>query len=205
MLVTDRSHTGPRQLLNRLIVAALISLVVILSSAGYGINKLYNGFVIDDARDEAVSLGKHSSPHSRHCFSMRSAGSVMMIDLDHFKQINDRYGHPAGDAVLEQSALLLRNSLRSYCHIGRYGGEEFVALLPDTSQQQAQAITERLNQAIQEHPFCYNGEPIALTTSIGAITTVQRDISLTELLSRADANLYQAKAAGRNCHICTPV
>ena len=129
--------------------------------------------------------------------------TLMMIDLDYFKKVNDDYGHAAGDAVLEQAALLLRNSMRSYCSIGRYGGEEFVALLPDTTPEQAEIIAGRLNRVVAEHSFAFEDQSIRITTSIGVITTENHEDGISELLSKADSNLYKAKANGRNCFVAS--
>ncbi|MCV6612293.1 MAG: GGDEF domain-containing protein [Amphritea sp.] len=148
----------------------------------------------------------HRAENELERFSRRTRPghfTLMMIDLDHFKAVNDNYGHAAGDAVLEQAALLLRNSLRSYCYIGRYGGEEFIALLPDTPPEHSEIIAERLNRVVAEHSFAFEDQTIRITTSIGVISTENHDDGLSELLSRADNNLYKAKASGRNCFVAS--
>ncbi len=127
--------------------------------------------------------------------------AVLMIDLDHFKSVNDRYGHQAGDAVLREVSARIRQSLRPTDLVARYGGEEFVALLPRTPFDTLKQITLRLNAAIREHPVTCNGVNISVTISIGASMLTAECPSLDELLSQADQFVYQAKAAGRNCTV----
>jgi diguanylate cyclase (GGDEF)-like protein/PAS domain S-box-containing protein len=124
---------------------------------------------------------------------------VLMMDIDHFKNVNDTYGHQAGDVVLHEVAARLLDNLRPTDIIARYGGEEFVALLPRTSQDTLQKVADRLNAAIRERPFEYKHHTIPVTISIGGAMLTAASRSLDDLLTQADQAMYQAKAAGRNC------
>lgn len=121
--------------------------------------------------------------------------SVLMIDADHFKQINDRYGHAVGDAVLRHLAALFLSQCRQSDLCGRLGGEEFAMLLPATSHDQAIALAERLCQACAAQPVVAEEHAVACTISIGVASS---GYVLSQLMSSADQALYQAKAAGRN-------
>jgi len=126
-----------------------------------------------------------------------------MADLDHFKSVNDAYGHVAGDGVLEQIGGILRATLRNVDLPARYGGEEFAVILPDTGREQAMIIAERLRNAVAGHQFPIGNGYINLTTSIGGITWTSRDPAAGDdgaelIISAADQALYQAKQLGRN-------
>jgi diguanylate cyclase (GGDEF)-like protein len=127
--------------------------------------------------------------------------SVLMLDLDEFKQVNDAYGHAAGDHVLQVQAARLRSSIREVDVLGRYGGDEFVILLPETNLFKASQVAERMRRIISEpiaHQSANGVEQISVTASIG-ITRVRLDgDSLTNMLERADTAAYRAKHAGRN-------
>lgn len=134
------------------------------------------------------------------CKQSGCALAVLMMDIDHFKAVNDRYGHVAGDAVLREIATRIRASLRPTDLVARYGGEEFVALLASVSpDEDVTRIAERLNLAAGARPVEYNGHGIRATLSIGVATLTPEIDSLDELLSRADKAMYRAKQAGRNC------
>lgn len=123
--------------------------------------------------------------------------SLAMLDLDHFKRINDGYGHLAGDKVLKIIANVLSKRLRPTDFIARFGGEEFVLLMPDSTLTEALAVGEGLREAIQACPFHFKGEPVTITVSMGVAQL--RSGERSELaLKRADEALYRAKAAGRN-------
>lgn len=125
--------------------------------------------------------------------------SLLMIDLDHFKDINDRYGHAAGDEVLRQVAQILLATLRSTDLVARYGGEEFAVLLTETRIEGAMVIAERIRAAVEERVLYVEGCEIALTLSVGVTShNGERSEASEELLKRADDALYRAKAAGRN-------
>lgn len=124
--------------------------------------------------------------------------SVLLMDLDHFKRINDQYGHPAGDAVLVAFAKLCGESLRTGDLLGRYGGEEFCALLPATDLKQAAAVAERLRRNTQEMTVDWDGIPLSLGVSIGVAEVDGTLANFDGLIARADEALYRAKNGGRN-------
>ncbi len=123
--------------------------------------------------------------------------AALMIDIDHFKEVNDTHGHSVGDAVLREAAHRLKHHLRPQDLICRYGGEEFVLLLPVSSVQEAHLMADRLLEAINGSLFKISNIRIALTISIGVAQWQRRD-SLDNLLTQADKSLYEAKEAGRN-------
>jgi diguanylate cyclase len=123
--------------------------------------------------------------------------SIAMIDLDHFKSVNDEYGHPVGDVVLEQMAERFSESLRPSDRIYRYGGEEFLVLLPDTAGDAAERVLERLRQRAGSRPVTDGAVTIAQTVSIGLVEVCQGE-SPDEAIRRADSSLYRAKESGRN-------
>ncbi|WEJ05798.1 diguanylate cyclase [Pseudomonas sp. FJ2-5-13] len=123
--------------------------------------------------------------------------SLAMLDLDHFKRINDGYGHLAGDKVLKIIANVLSKRLRPTDFIARFGGEEFVLLMPDSTLADALAVGEVLREAIAACPFHFKGEPVTITVSMG-VAQFQPGERSDLALKRADEALYRAKAAGRN-------
>lgn len=123
--------------------------------------------------------------------------SLAMLDLDHFKRINDGYGHLAGDKVLKIIANVLSKRLRPTDFIARFGGEEFVLLMPDSALADALAVGELLREAIAACPFHFKGEPVTITVSMG-VAQFQAGERSDLALKRADEALYRAKAAGRN-------
>lgn len=125
--------------------------------------------------------------------------SLIVADLDYFKKINDTYGHPAGDAVLVKAASRLRSCIRPQEALGRYGGEEFLIVLPGSSHTTAMAVAERMRAAIASQPEVIAGATLNLTISAGvASTDVFPSATTEELISRADMALYVAKDRGRN-------
>jgi diguanylate cyclase (GGDEF)-like protein len=124
--------------------------------------------------------------------------SIVMADLDHFKSINDRLGHPAGDEVLRSFAALMRGQFRSCDTCCRYGGEEFVVVLPNCSHDTAIDRAEGLRRSTGEHVSFYAGEMIRATASFGVATFPEHGQTPAELIEAADAALYAAKSAGRN-------
>ncbi len=126
--------------------------------------------------------------------------SILMIDLDRFKDVNDSFGHIVGDGVLRQLGDLLREEVRSVDLAARYGGEEFVILLPDTDLDGAVAFAERLRKRVEQKNFAQTGNPLRITVSVG-VATASLEGELTEpesLIARADEALYRAKNEGRN-------
>jgi diguanylate cyclase (GGDEF)-like protein len=132
--------------------------------------------------------------------SQRSAMplTVVVIDLDHFKLVNDSYGHPSGDATLCALAALLQNRLRSVDVVARIGGEEFLLLLPDTDAISGARVVEGLRQAVEGMRVEFGGNVISTTMSAGVTQGLGRSDSWTAMMNRADRALYAAKSAGRN-------
>ncbi|WP_342115225.1 sensor domain-containing diguanylate cyclase [Pseudoduganella sp. OTU4001] len=124
--------------------------------------------------------------------------AVLMLDIDHFKDINDAHGHDWGDAVLRHLAGLMRDSQRKIDMLGRVGGEEFAILLPGADLEAARAFAERLRQRIADTPLKHNGSSIAVTVSVGIASMAAADRSGDAALVRADHALYRAKRGGRN-------
>ncbi|MEI9971317.1 MAG: diguanylate cyclase [Ignavibacteriota bacterium] len=125
--------------------------------------------------------------------------SMLMVDLDRFKQINDTYGHPAGDAVLSESARRMRDVVRSYDSVGRYGGEEFLLVLPGCDATSAVAQAERVRESFAASPFFTGQNRVPVTCSIGVSSRIHPAESDAEaLLREADLSLYGAKDSGRN-------
>lgn len=128
--------------------------------------------------------------------------SVMLIDLDHFKEVNDTLGHPVGDQVLIGLSAFVSNNLREIDIFGRWGGEEFLCLMPNTNREQAMICAERLRYGI-EHARLVDSHPdLAVTASFGLVTCSEK-IEIGELLNRVDIALYEAKSVGRNRIICS--
>ncbi len=126
--------------------------------------------------------------------------AILMIDVDHFKLVNDQYGHQVGDHVLQQIAALIKQMIRVEDMCGRYGGEELILLLPNTSVAQAQAVAERIRLRIATYAFTADAGVLNITTSIGLACLPDPTIpDLDALIKRADTALYAAKQAGRNC------
>ena len=123
-----------------------------------------------------------------------------MFDIDHFKSVNDTYGHPAGDAVLKEFAQRISRNVRGVDLCCRLGGEEFVVVMPDTDAAFAKVVAERLRVCIANTPFTVDAEGTRLdiTVSIGLATTIGGSERPSDLLSRADHYLYEAKRNGRN-------
>jgi two-component system, cell cycle response regulator len=131
----------------------------------------------------------------------RNASSMCLIylDIDHFKAINDSYGHLSGDLVLQQVARIMTRMLRRSDVLGRIGGEEFMILLPETAGLQGQRIAERLRKRVEQTPFLCKDIQIEVTVSLGVYFTADPiSIGADDLVSRADAALYEAKEGGRN-------
>ncbi len=124
--------------------------------------------------------------------------SIMMTDIDHFKRVNDEYGHLRGDSVIKEVADILSEASRKSDSVGRYGGEEFMLLMPETDIQKAKVVAERIRIDVENHRFCEDeGLDISVTCSIG-LTEFESNQSLSSLLETVDEMLYKAKDSGRN-------
>jgi len=146
-----------------------------------------NRAAMDTALKREVELAhRHSIPLS-----------LLVIDLDFFKNINDSYGHSAGDYILKTLVTCVDETIRGSDMLFRFGGEEFTLILSGTDTEGAKRIAERLRRAIESYPFLYDGQEIAVTASLG-IATLKTSDTPERLFNKADAALYQAKEAGRN-------
>lgn len=123
---------------------------------------------------------------------------ILLGDVDHFKEVNDHFGHQVGDRVLITIAELIQSSLRSSDHAGRWGGEEFLIICPQTELSQATKLAERIRQQVENHPF-ETDQPLSISFGVASFTD---NDSVSSLTTKADRALYQAKAGGRNrvCH-----
>jgi diguanylate cyclase (GGDEF)-like protein len=124
--------------------------------------------------------------------------SLLIIDIDHFKAINDRYGHPAGDQVLRELSARVTSAIRSDDVFGRLGGEEFGLILRGNALQGALVLAERIRRRIEKEPFACAGGSIAITVSIG-VASHDKGKHGEALVAEADRHLYGAKSSGRNC------
>jgi diguanylate cyclase (GGDEF)-like protein/PAS domain S-box-containing protein len=151
-------------------------------------------------------LNEETSRADRHCRPL----SLIMLDVDAFKQVNDTYGHQAGDISLKQIARTIEDCVRSFDRVARYGGEEFAVILPETVGQDALAVAERIRARVAAQPFAIgeqNGVEvrIPLTVSSGIATMAgDQTMSVDEMIREADASLYIAKATGRNRCVAAP-
>ena len=127
----------------------------------------------------------------------RSTVGILMIDLDHFKNINDTHGHLAGDEVLKETAYRISQAVRSYDFVGRYGGEEFVAVLGNCTLDDLRTVSERIRSAVSDVPIATRVAKVNATVSIGGVVAAS-DADHTQLLAAADSALYDAKRNGRN-------
>ena len=131
--------------------------------------------------------------------------AVLLADLDHFKDINDQYGHTVGDKVLRETSNRMRSVLRVSDAIGRYGGEEFLVVLPRADVDGGCEVAERLRAAVAAAPVREGGIDISISTSLGAAATPVEGYDAAALIRSADAALYRAKGHGRNCVVGSPL
>jgi diguanylate cyclase (GGDEF)-like protein len=124
---------------------------------------------------------------------------VILLDIDHFKKINDTYGHFAGDAVLRETAARLRVNMRQYDQVGRYGGEEFLVVLPNCDLEQAKNQAERMRHKLQTTAMLVDGVELFVSASFGVTVSVASERDPNLFVRVADEALYRAKASGRNC------
>ncbi|SDS09060.1 diguanylate cyclase (GGDEF) domain-containing protein [Halopseudomonas xinjiangensis] len=155
-----------------------------LSASTDGLTGLWNRSRIEQLfNEECLRANRYGTPFS-----------VILIDIDHFKQVNDTFGHTVGDTVLRQFAALLRNNVRQVDQVGRLGGEEFLIVLPETGQKQAHEAAEILRQRINRHEF----DTVQSKTASFGVTQYRGDETLQRMLDRVDQALYAAKNKGRD-------
>jgi diguanylate cyclase (GGDEF)-like protein len=152
-----------------------------------GLTGLYNHlFIVSKLEREAQRSERYGSPLS-----------VIMFDIDNFKEINDTFGHLAGDAVLVETARVIKNGVRGIDSVGRYGGEEFLVILPETDGSAAAVIGDRLRQKVEENVFSREGRVISVSLS-GGVASFREGRDAGTLIGIADENLYEAKSEGKN-------
>ena len=126
-----------------------------------------------------------------------SESFIIILDMDHFKSINDKYGHQSGDIVLQEATTRVSSALRSYDLFARYGGEEFIFFVSDINQESVVALTERIRLSIAETEICVKGTSLSVTASLGVAPATPVN-ELDSAIALADNALYQAKQEGRN-------
>jgi two-component system cell cycle response regulator len=130
----------------------------------------------------------------------RHSTAILLCDVDHFKRVNDTYGHPVGDEVLREVAKRLLASVRSYDYVGRYGGEEFLVVLNNCDPASSLGRAEQMRETVAKREFITKRGPLTITMSVGLLRSVNwGPLSAEQYLAQVDAALYAAKAAGRNC------
>ncbi len=178
--------------------------ISIIASKRWGIREnIYREMSAVDGLTRLTNRRTFIERSQRELFSIRQIPSAriscIMIDIDHFKSINDTYGHPAGDAVLVKVAEILQENARQYDEVGRYGGEEFAVLLPSTTLASAVKVAERQRSKIADTEIDVDGNIIRVTASFGVACYPSHNIrNINELLKAADAALYEAKQSGPN-------
>jgi diguanylate cyclase (GGDEF)-like protein len=146
-------------------------------------------------RRSILALGEEELQRARHA---STPFSLLSFDVDHFKRINDTWGHAAGDRVLQCIAYACRTALRPGDHLGRVGGEEFTVLLPSTAIAEARQVAERLRATVESLDFSAIDPSLRVTISLGVAEWTPSDGTLARLSGRADDVLYRAKESGRN-------
>lgn len=182
------------------ILLVWISFSIVFISASTLQNTLAD-IALSDALTGVLNLRGLSEAILREISRSRRAGgtsSIILADFDHFKKINDDFGHQAGDAVLIHTTALFRSSIRAEDLMGRYGGEEFVLLLPGVNEDGACVVAERLRALCKETPVVYRNQPIPVTCSFGIAQFKDGVPDYDTLIRRADNALYRAKAGGRD-------
>ncbi len=165
---------------------------------------LYRDALENSLRDSLTQVGNRAAfelaiqREFQLCRRNGAYFSLLIVDMDHFKKINDENGHAVGDMTLQFVAALIRNTLRQTDQVYRYGGEEFLVILGGTAHAEALVIADRLRITLASEAFEHEEEPVRVTVSIGVGTSRDTD-SRDTLFQRTDAALYQAKAQGRNC------
>jgi diguanylate cyclase (GGDEF)-like protein/PAS domain S-box-containing protein len=152
------------------------------------LTSLYNRrFISSKIGDEILRYNRTKSPFC-----------LILTDIDYFKDVNDQFGHDCGDEVLQTISRLLRKEIRSIDTLARWGGEEFLLLLPNTMIDDAHLIAERIRMKVEAHPFTYEGATFNLTMTLG-LAMYQDNLTMKALVKKADTSLYEGKQLGRNC------
>lgn len=168
-----------------------------------GIDKLVNDLKENSLKDPLTGCYNKKETESllesflKNFLRYKIPFSILMLDIDFFKKINDTYGHLAGDFVLKEISKIMKNIIRESDICGRFGGEEFIIGLPNTKISGAMKLAKRIKSSIEENEFQYNNTKIQVTVSIG-VTSASKNDSIFSLIERADEALYEAKKKGRN-------
>jgi len=196
------AHIQAATYFSGLAVVLTSSIGFVLMQMEYAISQQHNLAIHDQLtglynRYELLEMLAHSGAQSRRSGKPLA---VLMLDIDHFKLVNDRHGHLVGDEVLRQVSLRAQDRLRRSDVLARYGGEEFLALLPDTDAEGAIIVAEAIRHAIEAQPMAAGGKAIPVTISIGVHAGVFRDApdAADAMIAASDRALYQAKEQGRN-------
>jgi len=184
-----------------------MAISVLMVAGVYGVTELLTGLRSRANTDELTGLLNRravlQTVHSEIERARRTQHSIafLMYDLDHFKDVNDTYGHPAGDSVLQEIARIALATFRTIDRVGRVGGEEFLIVLPESNQEDARVAAERFRSAVAAHQFVAGQQRIGITVSIGifAPDTVTHAVTVQNVMASTDKALYAAKNAGRNC------
>lgn len=147
---------------------------------------------------EEYSRMERARRRSEPCESL----GFIIADVDHFKEVNDLHGHAAGDTVLQEVAARLKQSARAYDVVGRYGGEEFLVMLPHTTLAESVAVAERMREKVAETPYDVEGKSIRVTVSFGVANAADESEAAAAVIRRADEGLYRAKQEGRDRVVC---
>jgi diguanylate cyclase len=156
-----------------------------------GLTDLWNHRIIVEQLSEEMNRSRHDG----------SPLSVVLIDIDHFKKVNDSFGHPAGDLVLKEISAIFTRSLRTYDRVGRYGGEEFLLILPGCRMESALIRAEQLRLAVQSARIMDGETTLQVTASFGVASDFPSDYEAADVIRTVDTALYRAKSSGRNCVI----
>ena len=153
-----------------------------------GLTQIYNRRYFEETLERELA----------RCNRYSRALSLVLIDIDHFKNVNDTYGHLAGDHILKQLASTIKTRIRREDILSRYGGEEFSLLLPEVDLAGARTLAEKTRRVIEKHRFEFDGQSIPVTVSSGVATVDGTQSDAQDLIRAADGKLYEAKSAGRN-------
>lgn len=183
----------------RLLMFVLLN-SILLATAVYSV---YHNDLLEDSRQESLTdalTGVYNRKVFQRLPTLQASDCILMADIDHFKQVNDRYGHDVGDYVIAQFALILRHSVRPQDVVIRLGGEEFLVIFTQCTLADVRVVAEQLRRNTAQLPLQCHGQSLTISASFGLCQL--GDNSLSDAMRRADTYLYQAKQAGRNCVKC---
>jgi diguanylate cyclase (GGDEF)-like protein len=177
------SNLGSVTLKNLLLYAKMEEMAIHDSLTGLYLNRHFK---------ESFSQERRRADHGRQSFSL------IMIDVDYFKQCNDDYGHSAGDIVLKDIAAIIQSCIEPLDFAARYGGEEFIVMLPNKNKKEAMDVAEQIRSEIEIHSFVFRRNEVRVTASLGVVSYPEEAGSEEDLLRMVDQHLYHAKRLGRN-------